>query len=111
MHRKIAIPFRESKTNGGAAPRRIKDIRGVWPVMKYGCQQGICFSPIDPCIFVEFFLIILGRFPRNVHAKKSQSSREIDNNKNEREGQSICPTHSSPHGHSRFLLNEMSFDF
>jgi hypothetical protein len=35
--------------------------------MKYGCQQGICFSPIDPCIFVEFFLIILCRFPRNVH--------------------------------------------
>ena len=35
--------------------------------MKYGCQHGICFSPIDPCIFVEFFLIILGRFPRNVH--------------------------------------------
>ena len=67
MHRKIAIPFRESKTNGSAAPRRIKDIRGVWPVMKYGCQQEICFSPIDPCIFVEFFIIILGRFPRNVH--------------------------------------------
>ena len=53
------------RKRSAAQPREIDP----GPVMKYGCQQGFFFSPIDPCIFDEFFLINLGRFPKRAHTK------------------------------------------